>query len=648
MPHLGKITISSGDPTSVDADRWMDTVAAAIQAGWDSPRVVSEDEPDDEHEEGGSIQDYRILGYPGWAIIYILLVGAEFEQAALAVAALGRHLTTWSPELLAYSVAEMSVSRYDEPYDADNWLPPFDDDEQQPRPHWPPEALLDKDLLAMNARYLLAGAVRSLWEPGRRVGSPAVDPYDIAAGAAEHPWGGAFVQALGTLLIRAARLDARLGARAKLTAQGAGDPALAADLLRRARRTARENATEGWTDDDMRGHLLIERFMEKHELDWNRVREGETSRQVDKRSADQLRQLLWAGLKTLAALASPLAHVSNAWELLNDLGDDDVVALLAELETERIGAVIDQDQEQLESAAAAHSALWLAISRPGLLDTEQGRWLINIVVSDIGTFHQLVHSALVMVGTGPVRAAVDGVDMPAATHSAMREFVRAQALTDPDDGSSHSFEEDDGDAYDDMHRALEAALDDEGDLYGAVCGILNVVGHAAKLTSTEVNAHLGKDGYICTPRELARELLERAAEHASIIISEEEPDDDRSVRLKALSIIAQIAPDGAGEMASDFPDLASDDPRDEPAARTRARQWIIDALGEVRDHGGSDWQIRVNASPDAKVVINAVMAAQEMPEWPIQRMVAASAEAAANLLQSAALSSLAAKIFMRT
>ncbi|MFF5112197.1 hypothetical protein [Streptosporangium sp. NPDC000509] len=647
MPHLGKITISSGDPAPVDVDRLMDTVAAAIQAGWDSPRVIPEDEPDDEHEEGGSIQDYRILGYPGGAIIYVLLVGAELEQAALAVAAFGRHLTTWSPELLAYSVAEMNVSRYDEPYDADNWLPPFDDDEQQPRPHWPPEALLDKDLLAMNARYLLAGAVRSLWEPGRRVGSPAVDPYDIAAGAAEHPWRGAFVQALGTLLIRAAQLDARLGASTKLTAQGAGDLALAADLLRRARRTARGNATEGWTDDDMRGHLLIEKFMEKHELDWNQVREGETSRQVDKRSADQLRQLLWAGLRTLATLASPLAHVSNAWELLNDLGDDDVVALLAELETERIGAVIDHDQEQLESAAAAHAAVWLAISRPGLLNTEQGRWLINIVVSDIGTFHQLVYSALVMAGAGPVRAAVDSVDMPAATHAAMREFVRAQALTDPDDGSSYSFDED-GDAYDDMHHALEAALDGDGDLYESVRGILNVVGQAAELTSTKVNAHLGKGGYICTPRELARGLLERAGEHASIIISEEEPDDDGSVRFKALSIIAQIAPDGTGAMATDFPDLVSDDPRNEPAARSRARQWIIDALGVVRNYGGSDRQIQVNGSQDAKIVINAVMANQEMPEWPIQRMVAASAEAAASLLQSTALSSLAAKIFTRT
>lgn len=647
MPYLGKITISSSDPGTVDADWLMDAVATAIEAGWDSPRVISEHEPEDEHEEGGSIQDYRVLAYPGGVIICVLLVGGEFEQVALAVAALGRHLTTWSPELLAYSIGEMSVSRYDEPYDADNWLPPFDDVDEQPRPHWPPEVLLDKDLLAINARYLLAGAVRSLWEPGRRVGSPAVDPHDIAAGAAEHPWGGAFIQALGTLLIRAARIDARSGARAKLTAQGAGDPALAADLLRKARETAPENATEGWTDDDMRGHMLIAKFIEDHELDWNRVREGETPRQTDKRSADQLRQLVWAGLKTLATLSSPLAHVSNAWELLDGLGDDEVVALLAELEAERIDEAIAEDQKEMETAAAAHAAVWLAIRRPALLDIEQCRRLIDIVVGDVTTFHQLVYAALVMAGTGPVRAATDGVDMPAATRAAMRKFVRAQALTNPDDGSSRPSDEEVGDAYDDMHHALEAALNDDGDLYGQVRGILTVVGLAAELTSTEVNAHLGKERYICTPRELARELLERAAEHASVILSEEEPDGDGSVRLNALSVIAQIAPDAAGEMAADFPDLASDDPRDEPAARARARQWVVDALHTVRDHGSSNRQIQLNGSPDAHTVLDAVMDDQEMPEWPIQRLVAAAAEVAASLLQSTHLANLTTEIFMR-
>ncbi|WP_433435417.1 hypothetical protein [Nonomuraea sp. CA-141351] len=142
MPHLGMIKISGADSGRVDTDRLMEAVATAIEVGWDSPLVMSEDEPENEHEHGGAIQDYRVLGYPGGATIYVLLAGGELEQIAVAVAALGRHLTTWSPELLAYSVAEVSISRYDEPYDADNWLPPFDDEDDQPRPHWPPEALL--------------------------------------------------------------------------------------------------------------------------------------------------------------------------------------------------------------------------------------------------------------------------------------------------------------------------------------------------------------------------------------------------------------------------------------------------------------------------------------------------------------------------
>jgi hypothetical protein len=157
--------------------------------------------------------------------------------------------------------------------------------------------------------------------------------------------------------------------------------------------------------------------------------------------------LLWAGLKTLATLASPLAHVSNAWELLDGLGDDEVVALLAELETERVHAAVNEDREEIEGAAAAHAAVWLAIRRPALLDTKQCRWLIDIVVGGVDTFHQLVYAALVMAGTGPVRAAVDAVDMSAATRAAMREFVRAQALTDPDSGSLGPSDEEVGDAY---------------------------------------------------------------------------------------------------------------------------------------------------------------------------------------------------------
>lgn len=80
MPHLGKITISSPDPGTIDTDRLMDAVGAAIQAGWESPRVLSEDEGDDEHQGGGSVEDYRVLGYPGGAIVYVLLVGVSSNR----------------------------------------------------------------------------------------------------------------------------------------------------------------------------------------------------------------------------------------------------------------------------------------------------------------------------------------------------------------------------------------------------------------------------------------------------------------------------------------------------------------------------------------------------------------------------------------
>jgi hypothetical protein len=233
-------------------------------------------------------------------------------------------------------------------------------------------------------------------------------------------------------------------------------------------------------------------------------------------------------------------------------------------------------------------------------------------------------------------------------HAAMTEFIEAQALTDPDGMSPRPGDEEVGDASDDMHHALEAALTDAGDLSRRVRALLSVVGRAAELTATEVNAHLGQERYICAAQELTRELLERAAEHASLVLSGEEPDDDGSVRLNVLSMVARIAPEAVGAMAADFPDLTSDDPRDEPAARTRARQWVADALRMVREHQESDQLMPGKASSDAELVLSVVLAEQELPPWPIQRVVAASAEAAATLLHTASLTTLAADVFTRS
>jgi hypothetical protein len=649
MPFVGEITISGPHFEESEASQVTDAVAAAVEAGWQAPIAATSADDDDSEaaeDDSGSVLDYRVLGYPGGAIIIVVLEGGDLEQAVLAVSALARHLTTWSPGLLEYSVNKVSISKLDKPYDADNWLPPFADEE--PAPRWPLAELFGGELQSLAAAYLLARAVRSLWDPAAS-SRPTTDAQDVVAGAIEHPWGRELVSALGPLLISAARLESDPDRDAKLVLHGAGDPELARDLLRRAQETGRESATDGWTDDRMRGYVLVERFMEDHDLRWNRVPPGLPRDQADRRSNQQLRELLWAGLRVLATLAHPVAHVSGPWQLLSELEDDEVVSILAEAEDERIEAAIDQDRDEIQGAAVAHALVWLAIIRPELLDTDEGGRLVEVGAHDVSALHQVIYHTLLMAGTGPVQEAVADQRVPSATRSPMTEFVRALAVTDRCDDDHQDDDYDDAvDAYEDMHHSLEAALAEGRDLTARVRGTLLVTGFSAALTPTDVNPQRGVTGYISTPRELAAELLTSPAEYAAIILSEES-DEENIVRLNALALVARIDPAAAGEMAADFPDLAGEDPRMEPAAHSRALRWIEEACRVARDHGHKQGEYpHVECGSDAKAILAAVAAGEGVPaEWPVQRIVAAAAEATASVLRATSSLDAAKEVFAR-
>jgi hypothetical protein len=170
-------------------------VSEAIRAGWNAPRVITDEEPDipedssDDDSPDGAILDYRVSGYPEGAIILVVLDGGDLTQASVAVTGLAQHLTTWSPGLLEYSPSEVRISKIDKPYDDENWLPPVEeeDEEDSEHPRWHLAELLDEELQDLAAEYLLACAVRSLWDPAES----RHRAWDIAAGAVEDPLGGA-------------------------------------------------------------------------------------------------------------------------------------------------------------------------------------------------------------------------------------------------------------------------------------------------------------------------------------------------------------------------------------------------------------------------------------------------------------------------
>lgn len=491
VPFLCKVMISGPEPDAGGVSLMMDAVGNAIEAGWDAPRVVADEddgteipgEPPDDDLPDGAILDYRVFGYPGGAVIIVVLDGGDLVQTSVAIAGLAQHLISWSPGLLAYSPDEIKISKIDKPYDAGNWLPPVDEDDESDseRPHWPLAELLDDKLQEMASAYLLARAVRSLWDPADPVESHRA--RDIVLGAVEDPWGRELMSSLAVLLIQTARLESNSGSFANLVVQGAGAPELAADLLRRARETGHEHETEGWTDDEMRGHVLVEGFMQDHQLLWNRVLDGESPAECEDRTHRQLRTLLWAGLRALATMADTLRHLNGPWQLLDALGHGDhtIVSILAQEEEEQEEENAEEDRGEVDSAAAALVLVWLAIHHSELLDTPAGDRLVEQVIEDISSFHQAFYATMVMVGPGPLKAALADKPARGQLQADIDDFAAALSVTEDD------HPDDLADPYDDMHGALEVLLGENTDLHEAVRSLLAITGLAARFTSTDAN-----------------------------------------------------------------------------------------------------------------------------------------------------------------
>lgn len=656
MPYLCQVRITGPTPDPEGVSQMMDAVSDAIQAGWEAPRVVTDEDADltgdptagltgdltggEGDSPDGAILDYQVLGYPGGAIIVVVLDSGDLTQTAVAATGLAQHLTTWSPGMLEYSPSEVSISQLDEPYDEENWLPPLvdenDDEDIAEDPRWPMAGLLDGDLRTLSAEYILARAVRSLWDPTEF----SRDAWSVVARAIEYPWGGELTRALGVLLIRAARFEAaRLetegGATAKLIIRGSGNPELAADLLRLAREMAAEPGTDS---DEMRGHLLTERFIDEHDLGWNRVTEGEPPDEAGGRSDRQLRSLLWAGLRALATLTFSLQDYTGPWQVLEQLDGRPLVSFLAGEEEARNEEDTEEDLEETEAAAAALVLVWLAIAEPGLLGSAPD-WLLQDVRENGSAFHHVVYHALLLAGAGPVSAAVEAKPIPdwiSRIRPDVEAFATALATTADSDAI---------DPYDDMHAALERMLTpDVPDLEGRIRYVLQVVGLAAEFTETDANTRRTAPGAVKSAAGLAEYLLAHPAMHAALVLHA--GDDDAAVRTRALSLAAQVAPRAAGALAGNFPGLTGDDPRMEPAARTQVRHWIE---GAVQVTGG---KVRIEdelpCGDDARALAAAVVSGGSLPDWPARRLVVAGAAAAAAILHAAGAADLADDVFAET
>ncbi|MEZ0107445.1 hypothetical protein ABH920_001437 [Catenulispora sp. EB89] len=134
MPYLGRINITGPEPEVERRQHFVNALSSAMTEGWTSVFAVALSAGDVVGPAAGRVAparkvlEHHTICYSGGATVTAVMDGdgLDFEEAAAALASLGRHLTTWSPELLQYTLQRVEISRLEQRWDEDHWLPPLD------------------------------------------------------------------------------------------------------------------------------------------------------------------------------------------------------------------------------------------------------------------------------------------------------------------------------------------------------------------------------------------------------------------------------------------------------------------------------------------------------------------------------------------
>ncbi|MEV6907209.1 hypothetical protein [Amycolatopsis sp. NPDC051071] len=554
-----------------------DLIVELLKAGWDVPvvpRLDDEDDPpavDEDEDTGPGLLDMRVLGYPDGAMIGLAVDTEVLEVATTIGASLGRHLADAAPALLGWTTDSLRATKLTSPDPSGDWLPPLRDD----GPRFPVAEHLRSDLLEMAAQFLIAGAVRDLHDPTgeSRYTPEAVDAADLVAGAAtQHPWGREVAGDLGTLLIAAGRGEAASGTRRPLIGRGGGDTALAQQLLESVRGEIDE-PTIAFDDDRMRGHVLVEEFMERHDLQWNQHNDEDPDA-GERRSSDQLRALLWAGLRALATLSHDVTdHARSPWLWLTGLRIDRIspaVGVLAEIDDEHLTVADEDDTEELASAAQAHLIVRAALLYPDLLESEDFTepWSpLSDTTVTAGPLHHIAGEALTALGSDAIQKAASTTKLRKTADLVLPSLRAIEALQEDN-------EDDEGDPYNDLFHALEQLLPGPRKKTNRrlrlIRDFLSLLTAAANTASE-------------TPAKIASSLTIAPAATACVLLSSDDSDrTEQRLQIHILIAAAALDPTIAGSYAADLPALRSKDPRDEPALRNQVNIWWNRVLHVIR------------------------------------------------------------------
>lgn len=584
MPYAVWLELKAPTPVDSEAARahLPDLLMGLIKDGWEvaGPIIEFDHASEIDHEiSGPELLDVRVLTHPEGALIGLAVDTESVDVATATGTRLGRHIANAAPTLLGWTTSSLRADWQPAPGSAGRWLQPLSDYDDVP--HLPVAEHLHSDLLELSAQYLLAGAVLDLSDPTgeTRYTGNAVDAADLIAGACrQHPWDREITSALGTLLIAAGRYEAETVTEQELIGRGGGDAELARKLLNAVRSEINEPRTD---DDIMRGHVLVETFMEDHDLQWNRVPDGVNDTAAENINREQLRMLLWAGLRTLATLSHELTQrVRTPWSWLAGLDCeslDTVIGAFAIRDELRVDCDDEDDGDQLDYAAAAHVLIRAALTRPELVAEEHvlppGTGLAVIPTVE-GPLHHTGYNALLFLGADAVDKVARDDSADPAVRTAAQELVeplRAIENDDPDEDIGPSA---------DLHAILEDILEEpediaEEDQVATLRMFLTLLTATAKAAGPDATHRAARDLFT-DPSELSCLLLSGHADSNA----------ERLLRHRILTTAATLDPGLTGELAAELPELRSTDPRDEPALRNTITTWwqrLRLVIGATRD-----------------------------------------------------------------
>ena len=533
MPYLVWIDLSGPESEEDDelaGSQVPELVLELIEGGWEVTAPVLDDDEEEDEDDPPELLDIRVLGYPGGVLVGMAVDTESLDVATAFGASLGRHLKDAAPALMGWTVDSLRVDKTAEADEDGSWFPPLRDD---PRPRFPVAEHLSWDLQKLCAQYLIAGAVRHLIDPTLRA-PRAIDAADVVAGATvEHPWDRELAGALGGLLIAAGKVEHELAVRGSVAGRGEGDPALAQALVDAVRREI-DTPSPGHDadDDDMRGQEVLDKFMAEHQLTWNQAEDGEG------RGRRQFRALLWAGLRALATMTSPIqGEARSPWMWLAVLDDSPLVEWLADQDDEELELSDEDEHSQIAAAARAHLLVRVALLHPALLEPsapEFGRLGLDDLEAIGDPLHHLFADTLLNLGVDAVEAA-GAILLPAVV-----------AVEAGEDG-----------AVDRLYQQLEDLLSAEN-----VRQTLVVLADVARAAGAEQVA------------EATQLLLHSPAELACVLVDRDDEDVDAVLRRFLIALSCGVSVEVAAGVAAELPELTSADPREEPALRHEATTWL--------------------------------------------------------------------------